>query len=167
VGKRKVGDEHVLKVSYDRTAKAVTWYVDSKAVFTVDKIGYYLDKAYVAIDRGGVEEDAGDLAQIVCGFGSFTLVDAFNRRLNKGLVNLVGQEGYYRNPLTRGDLAFVDEKSEPSSRLFGQGARMTVRSVSVSSVKAPTQCDKEGNGNGHGNGNGNGQGNCIYDGTEW
>lgn len=151
-GPRKVGQMHRLKVSYDRSAKIVKWFVDDREVWRITRIGYYpphMESVY--IDRGGVEEDVGDLRQLQCGFGTFTLLDGFNPKLGRGLVRLVPQEGYYLNPLAHNStFGFVDDASTESSRLFGQGAELTVSWVTVSSTKVGK---KKGKGNGKGKGN--------------
>lgn len=136
VASRKIGDVHDLKVSYDRSARTVKWYVGGREVYSISRVGYYPpNRASVAIDRGGVEEDVGELRQLVCGFGTFTLMDGYNAKLGKGLVRINSQAGYYVNPTNGSPLAFVDEASADSSRLFGQGTELTVSSVTVSSAK--------------------------------
>lgn len=154
VAKRHIGQEHDLKVSYDRSARTVTWYIGGREVYKITRIGHYPpNRDSVYIDRGGVEEDVGDLRQLVCGLGTFTLLDGFNPKLGKGLVKLNPQPEYYHSPSNQTKpLAFVDETSADSSRLFGQGAELTVSSIAVSSTKA--KCRGSGNSGGGGKGNG-------------
>jgi len=138
VATRDRGDMHDLKITYDRSAKTVSWFVGNEKVFTVDRIGFYLpNRGYRAIDRGGVEQDVGELKQLVCGFGMFTLHDAYDAEKNKSLVRLVDTPpDYYLHPVTGGQLEFVDETSEDGSRLWGQGARISVEKVVVSKSRS-------------------------------
>ncbi|BEJ11575.1 hypothetical protein CspHIS471_0200350 [Cutaneotrichosporon sp. HIS471] len=168
VASRNPGDRHVLKVSYDRSAKTVRWIVDKSEVYKIDRVGYYPpDRSSVLIDRGGVEEEVGQIRQLVCGVGTFTLMDGFVPSLGKGLVRLNQQEDYYIHPITGAPLEFVDDTSADNNRLFGQGAELIVDSVTVSSTKAGTKGSGNGNGNnGNGNANGNGNGPKRMDQTE-
>lgn len=136
VKSRKPGDSHKLKISYDREAGTVSWFIDNKRVFQVDKIGYRLDREYLTLDHGGIEEIV-DMKQMSCGMGLFTLLDA-RRPGERSLVRLSEIPGTYFNP----DLGepfeenFVDNSSLESSRLFGQGSSMKIRRYIVSSMPA-------------------------------
>ncbi|GMK56420.1 hypothetical protein CspeluHIS016_0302600 [Cutaneotrichosporon spelunceum] len=132
VASRSPGDMHALKVSYDRSAKTVSWFIGGREVYNINRIGHYpTDRTSVLVDRGGVEEEVGEMRQLVCGVGTFTLMDRFVPSLGKGLVRLNPQEGYYIHPITGAPLDFVDDASAESSRLFGQGAELVVDSVTV------------------------------------
>jgi hypothetical protein len=145
VASRRPGDMHALKVAYDRSARTVSWLVGGREVYKIERVGYYPpDRGSVVIDRGGEEEDVGEIRQLVCGFGTFTLMDGFVSSLGKSLVRLNPQDGYYVHPATGAQVEFADEASSEGSRLFGQGSELVVGSVTVSSAKA----GGKGNGNG-------------------
>lgn len=137
VARRNVNDQHHLKISYDRSAGTVSWYLDDKKVFEVDRIGYMLDREYVTLDHGGQEEIV-DMKQMSCGMGLFTLLDA-HRPSDIGLVRLSEVPGTYYDP-QYGEptpAPFYDDYSAESSRLWGQGAEMQVLKYVVSSKPAP------------------------------
>ncbi|CAK9783078.1 hypothetical protein CC85DRAFT_284169 [Cutaneotrichosporon oleaginosum] len=137
VASRSPGDMHDLKVSYDRSAKTVSWLVGGRQVYRIDRVGYYpSDRAEVVIDRGGIEEDVGEMRQLVCGFGTFTLMDGFVPSLGKGMVRLNPANGYYVHPTTRSPLEFVDDISAEENRIFGQGSELVVGSVTISSARS-------------------------------
>ncbi|GAA2757791.1 DUF6081 family protein [Actinopolymorpha rutila] len=125
---------HHLRISYDRAAGVVRWYVNEEEVFRVDRIGCRIDRRYLTLDHGG-EEVLVEPRQLACGMGMFTLLDGY-RPAGIGLVKLGdGPTGYFDPDV--GDPTpspFVDPSSLPSSRLFGQGARLEVRRVVVSSA---------------------------------
>lgn len=131
--KRKPDHEHELSIAYDRAAGTVRWLVDGKERFRVDRIGRRIDRKYMTIDHGGVEEDV-EPRQLDFGMGLFTLLDG---RLPSGeaLVRLSSAPDFYFDPAaaTPTPLTFVDEESDPGSRLFGQGAELRVRRFAVQS----------------------------------
>jgi hypothetical protein len=149
VASRSPTDIHNLKISYDRSGKSVSWNVEGRKVFEVTRPGLLLpNRDFVVIDRGGTEQDASVLRQLVCGVGMFTLVDAYSREAKQALVRLVGSpSAYYRSPENASaPPRFFDETSERSHRLFGQGATLRVRNVVISnqpSTLSKSNGDKE------------------------
>ncbi|HYH97066.1 DUF6081 family protein [Hyalangium sp.] len=124
---------HHVKITYDRAAGVVRWLLEDKEVFRVDRIGRRLDSRWLITDHGGQEEDV-EIRQLNGGMGMFTLLDAFQD--GRGLVRLTGKPGYYVLPSTQ-DAAgsgFVDEKSQLSHRVFGQGAEFRLRQFVISST---------------------------------
>lgn len=85
------------------------------------------------INVGGTEEVVSSFVPSI-GFGCFTLLDAINpwkRTSNLGLVRLAPR----LNATTDNYVVpsrFVDEMSNRTSRLWGQGAVMTLKSFKVS-----------------------------------
>ncbi len=135
VASRTLNDKHHLKIEYDRSAGKVRWYVDDEQVFQVDQIGYRLDRQYLTLDHGGIEEPV-DMRQLNCGMGTFTLLDAY-RPTNVGLVKLGDVTGSYDPDVGEPTPeAFYDEESLEENRLFGQGAELTMKKYVVSSKKA-------------------------------
>lgn len=134
VAARNPNQQHHLKIEYDREEGKVRWYVDDVEVFQVDKIGHRLDRQYLTLDHGGQEEIV-DMKQLLCGMGTFSLLDAY-RPTNVGLVKLGDVTGYYDpdqgEPVQQ---AFFDTESEIQNRLFGQGAELTMRKYVVSSTQ--------------------------------
>lgn len=131
---RKAGQMHDLRIAYDRSAGVVRWLVDGEEKFRVDNIGHRIDRKYLTIDHGGVEETVAP-AQLNFGMGMFTLLDG-DLPSGKALVRLSNAPNFYFDPL-QGEptpQTFVDEESKASSRLFGQGAELRVSRLSVQSA---------------------------------
>jgi hypothetical protein len=134
---RVPADEHELQIAYDREAGVVRWLVSGQELFRVDKIGYRIDRDYMVLDHGGVEETV-EPRQLNFGMGMFTLLDA-DVLAKKGLVKLSNIPDTYFDP-TKGEpkaQKFEDTASETSSRLFGQGAELRVKDFLVNSRPAP------------------------------
>jgi hypothetical protein len=134
VAPNEPGKLHHLKISYDRKAGEVRWYIGARKVFEVDQLGHRLDsREHMTLDHGGTERNV-EPRQLNCGMGMFTLLDAY-RPSNEALVRLSNTPDFYFNPEQGAptSLDFVDEDSEESSRLFGQGAKLESRRYVVSS----------------------------------
>lgn len=133
VARRGINDTSHLKLSYDRAAGTVRWYVNSREVFKVDRIGYRIDRKYLTLDHGGVESVVSP-RQLDCGMGTFTLLDAY-RPTDIGLVKIGDGAIRYFNPDYGAPVLspFVDPESKASNRLFGQGALLREKRVVVSS----------------------------------
>lgn len=134
VAVRKPGQQHHLTIGYDRTAKTIRWLVDDKEVFKVTRPGYRLaSRQYMVLDHGGIEEDV-DCRQRDVGFGMFTLLDAAGPDMS-ALAQLSTSPDFYFNTSTGSPVAqsFWDPASLPSSRIWGEGAELTVKKVRISS----------------------------------
>lgn len=133
VAKRKPNDTHNLKIAYDKAAGTVRWLVDDVEVYRVSNIGHLIDRRLMTLDHGGTEETVIP-NQLDCGMGMFTLLDGYLPS-KKALVRLsTAPDFYFDTP--RGEptpQTFVDETSQDSSRLFGQGAELRMRQYVVSS----------------------------------
>lgn len=138
VAKRNPNQKHKLKIEYDRAEGTVRWYVNNKVVFKVDRLGFLLDRKYLTLDHGGVQQPVV-MNQLNCGMGHFTLLDAY-RPTDVGLVKLGDVVGYYDpdvgEPVPE---QFYDEESELENRLWGQGAKITVKDYYISSTPRPTK----------------------------
>jgi Family of unknown function (DUF6081) len=139
VARRTPAQWHNLAIRYDRAASMVRWLVDGSEVFQVDQPGCYLaSRQHLVIDHGGIESPVLP-AQLNCGMGMYTLLDAnWPGTGGRGLVRVSAAEGYYFDP-ARGQphpQRFVDEQSLAASRLFGQGAELLVSHVTVSATPA-------------------------------
>ena len=134
VAKRNLKSEHHLKVAYDKSAGIVRWLVDDTEVFRVDHIGHLIDRQYMTIDHGGLEETVSP-NQLDCGMGMFTLLDG-HLPSGSSLVRLSSEPDLYFNPELGMPVAetFVDDQSLESSRLFGQGAKLSVDKYVVESA---------------------------------
>ncbi|GAB2516984.1 DUF6081 family protein [Nocardiopsis aegyptia] len=141
VADRRPEDEHEFRVSYDRRAGEVEWYLDDELVFDVDDIGPRLDEEYdeyLMLDHGGVEESV-EPRQLACGVGSFTIVDGAQPGTDgEGLVKLSTSENHYFDPVLGEPepMRFMDEESLESNRIWGQGAEFTASPLVVSSLPA-------------------------------
>lgn len=127
---------HDFRIVYDRAAGTITWILDGKRVMRVDRLGYLPENQFrrerglnVILDHGG-QETLIEPAGLLTGFGCFTLLDMkdpLRPHPDTGLVRLVtGIPGFYQSPTN-----FDDDLSLPESRLFGQGAVMTLFKKSV------------------------------------
>lgn len=73
---RKPCDWHRLKIVLDSEHKTVTWILDKRQVFVVNKVGYRLSRQFMVVDIGGNELPAFP-KKIQYGFGSMTMLDAY------------------------------------------------------------------------------------------
>ncbi|RLK53914.1 DUF6081 family protein [Actinokineospora cianjurensis] len=138
VASRRQDQVHVLETVMDNAAGAVEWRVDRRTVLRVDKIGYrVLDRKHLLMDLGGREERVFP-RQMACGMGMFTFL-AGSAQGSPGLVRISDAPGKYFDTLKGQPTpqTFVDDRSLPSNRLWGQGARLRVDSVTV--ISAPKQ----------------------------
>ena len=133
VASRRPGDVHRLRISYDRDAGVVSWFVGGTEVFRIDQVGKRIDPQFLTIDHGGEEPvDSLVLNQLWPGMGMFTLLDAVLPS-GEGLVRLSTEPDFYFVPGTNEPLSFIDEASIPANRLFGQGAELYLRKYVISS----------------------------------
>jgi hypothetical protein len=135
VASRTPSSLHHAKIAYDRKAQRVRWLLEDQEVFRIQGIGRRIDPRWLICDHGGQEEQL-DLRQLNGGMGLFTLLDAAQD--GRALVRLSGKADYY--PDSQGSapaVPFVDERSQPGSRLFGQGAELRTLRYVVSSTLLP------------------------------
>ncbi|WP_433859343.1 DUF6081 family protein [Streptomyces kronopolitis] len=139
VARRAPDDQHHVKISYDRSRGLVRWFLEGKEVFRVDKIGHLLpSRRYLVSDHGGTEEKV-EPRQLACGMGMFNILDAAQPgRAGSGLVRLNTDSDFYYDPVVGPPRAetFVDEVSLVGNRLFGQGASLHMRKISVTTKRA-------------------------------
>jgi len=131
---RSTGTAHDVKIAYDRSAGVVRWILDGKEVYRVSQIGRRLSRRYMVIDHGGIEQTVVP-RQLNCGMGMFSLLDASDGS-QPGLVRLSKAPNFYFMP-SKGEPSlqtFVDETSQPGSRLFGQGVEFRIGTYRVSST---------------------------------
>jgi hypothetical protein len=135
VGERSPDRFHRLEIRFGDAGRSVSWWVDGERVLEVDRIGTRaLPRRHMILDHGGVEEEVA-LRQIICGVGTFTVLDGAGGD-GRALVRVDSTEDYYysvREGQPRPQ-RFVDERSESGNRLWGQGAVLRVRSVLVATV---------------------------------
>jgi hypothetical protein len=123
-------DRHHVKIAYDRSAGAVRWLVDGKEALCVDRIGHRLSRDSLNLDEGG-KEVLVEPRQLSFGMGLLSLLDG-SWPTGLGLVRLSTGNTYYRPATGEPEpQTFVDENSLESSRLFGQGAELTVSGYTV------------------------------------
>lgn len=127
------GEQHRYKIAYDKAEGTVRWIVDGDELFSIDQIGHLIDRDYLTIDHGGVEQDVSP-NQLDCGMGMFTLLDA-HQPSGTGLVRLSNADDFYFDPEVGEpvDQTFLDDESLEENRLFGQGAEIKVKKYVVSS----------------------------------
>jgi hypothetical protein len=131
VKSRNEDDIHAATIAYDAAAGLVRWILDGVEVYRVAHIGRHLDRReHLLIDLGGAERLVRP-RQLAFGVGLFTLLDGALGD-GPGLVRLSDRSSYYSPRDAGRPLRFVDEDSLPQSRLFGQGAEVSVRSYVIS-----------------------------------
>lgn len=134
VASRSQDTVHDVKIAYDRSAGIVRWILNGKEVYRVTQIGRRIDRRFMVMDHGGVEETV-DMRQLNCGMGTFTLLDG-SQGSKPGLVRLSSKPNYYFSPKSGEPSvqSFADETSQYSSRIFGQGAEFRIGTYRVSSM---------------------------------
>lgn len=135
LAERSPDDRHHVRISYDRAAGTVRWLLEGEEVLRVDRIGLPLGRDTLTLDEGGALSVV-EPRQLSFGMGMLTLLDG-SWPTGQGLVRLSTRTTYYRPD--RGEpyeQAFVDEESRESSRLFGQGAELTISDYTVTSAPA-------------------------------
>ncbi|MCC3767134.1 DUF6081 family protein [Streptomyces sp. UNOC14_S4] len=115
VADRSPDRTHLLEIGLDRSRGTVRWRVDGRVVLSVGDLGAPL-RDHLAIDHGGPAGRATP-RQLACGLGLFTLLDA------------AGPDG---RALTR------DAHGRHAHRLWGQGVRLTVRRITVTTEEGET-----------------------------
>lgn len=138
VAERRPRDWHEATIAYDQAAHTVRWTLDGSEVFRVSRLGHHLPRRdHLLIDLGGDEQPICP-RQLAFGMGLFTLLDGALGS-GPGLVRLSDREQYRTPRGGKGQaLTFVDEHSRPESRLFGQGAELSVSSYVVRRVEGRT-----------------------------
>ncbi|MER5865966.1 DUF6081 family protein [Kitasatospora sp. NPDC002040] len=134
VADRWPGQKHDLSISYDRSAGTVSYRADGREVYKVSTLGFRpADRSNLVLDLGGTEERVTP-RQLSCGIAMFAILDGAGPN-GRGLVRLTDQDTYYA-PRTGAPTpqTFADEQSLPGNRLWGQGGRLDVERVTVSSL---------------------------------
>lgn len=127
---------HRLKITYDKDAGTVCWFVDGNEVLRVNRIGHRIDRQYMLIDHGGDETEVSP-HQLDGRMGALTLLDG-GLPLQPGLARLSNLPFFYFDTERGAPIPqpFIDNDSNNGSRLFGQGTELRVRRYVVSSHRA-------------------------------
>lgn len=126
VGDRSPGDIHNLKITYDKVAGEIQWFLEDNMVLSTNTLGTPIPEEngiLTIIDHGGPNEIVSP-SGIFCGWGQFTLLDAIdpnNPGQTEGLVKLSDTKNFYIVPEK-----FSDKKSDEANRLYEQGATSTI-----------------------------------------
>ncbi|MFE6872371.1 DUF6081 family protein [Kitasatospora sp. NPDC057692] len=133
VAARTPGAWHRCAVRVDRSGTRVTWLLDGAEVLAVDRIGHRLPgRRHLLLDHGGEPGEPSRLGQLTAGLAVLTLLDGAGPD-GRALVRLDAEPGFYADVRAGAPVpqAFVDEHSRPESRLFGAGAELRVRELTV------------------------------------
>ncbi|MFF2956911.1 DUF6081 family protein [Kitasatospora sp. NPDC057965] len=133
VAERTPGAWHRCAVRVDRSGTRVTWLLDDAQVLAVDRIGHLLPgRRHLLLDHGGEPGEPLRLGQLAAGLAVLTLLDGAGPD-GRALVRLDAEPGHYADVRAGAPVpqAFVDEHSRPESRLFGAGAELRVRELTV------------------------------------
>ncbi len=134
VGVRKPGQMNHLSIAYNRSAGTMRWLIDDVEVFRVSHLGFRLpSRQFMILDHGGTEENV-DCRQRDVGMGTFTLLDGAYPN-QQALVQLSTQPNLYFSTLSGQPTpqTFLDPFSTHLSRIWGEGADLSVKKVMVSS----------------------------------
>jgi hypothetical protein len=135
VARRTPRQTDTYQVRIDQGGSRVTWLLNGRAALSTDRIGYRVfDRTDMLMDHGGTERPV-KLRQITCGMGMFTVLDATGQD-GWALVKVDATPDFYYST-RRGAPApqpFIDERSLPGDRLWGQGEVLEVHSVDVSTL---------------------------------
>ena len=132
---RSPADRHHVKISYDRAAGVVRWLLDGSEALRVERIGLPLGRDTLTLDEGGTLTVV-EPRQLSFGMGMLTLLDGA-WPTGKGLVRLSSATTYFRPQEGEpAEQSFVDEESGDASRLFGQGAELTISDYTVTTAPA-------------------------------
>jgi hypothetical protein len=134
VARRRPSDRHRMAVSYDRARSTLRWQLDGREALSVGHVGRRLaSNQHLVVDHGGAPGEV-TMRQANCGMGLFTVLDASGTGTRrKGLARLTTAPDFYFDTATGAPTPqpFVDERSLPGSRLFGQGAALSMRDLVV------------------------------------
>ena len=131
VATRAADDVHEASIAYETDNGMVRWMLDGREVYSITRLGRRLEpREHLLIDLGGTEQ-AVRPRQLDFGMGLFSVLDGAIAD-GQGLVRVSDALSYYSPPSGEPHaLTFVDETSRLDSRLFGQGAEMSITSYSV------------------------------------
>jgi len=142
---RKFCDLHEMKVVLNHSNRIVSWRLDGREVFRVNKVGYLLNREFMLSDLGGTEADAFP-ETIQYGFGSMTMLDSYPACLRSDqcrsckfpdmrqafVQTVLNPENYKNPPLNHGRPAvFWDTTGAEKNRLWGQGSTTHIRRLAV------------------------------------
>lgn len=142
---RRNCDLHDLKIVVNYANRFVSWRLDGREVFRVNKVGYLLSRTFMLSDFGGAEQESFP-ETLSYGFGSMTLLDNYpaclrsdNCRsckfpdLRQALVQTVINADNYINPVLGAPqpAVFWDEQGLEKNRLWGQGSETHIRRLAV------------------------------------
>lgn len=135
IGKRDRTDNVKISFAYNYKAGTAKWYINNELKFTVNRIGFPIDRRYRLIDHGGTAELVRPKS-LYFGFGNFTLLDGYNpvnlpAANNMGLVDLASGFKEYNPLYTDLDGLPLDAEFIGGPKIFGQGANFTLRYFSV------------------------------------
>jgi hypothetical protein len=148
---RRSCDLHDMKIVVNHANRFVSWRLDGREVFRVNKVGYLLSRTFMLTDFGGAEQEAFP-ETLTYGFGSMTLLDSYpaclrsdNCRsckfpdLRQALVQTVINEANYINPVLGAPqpAIFWDLLGQEKYRLWGQGSETHIRRLAVYTEQCP------------------------------
>ncbi|MBT2383945.1 DUF6081 family protein [Streptomyces sp. ISL-11] len=128
VADRGPGRTHRLGITLDRAADTVHWTVDGGRALSAGRLGLpSLAREHLVIDHGGTPRRATP-RQLTFGLGLFALLDAAGAD-GRGLVRLSADP--YTEPV-----GFRYEQGRREHRLWGQGVRLTLGRLTVTTTPA-------------------------------
>ena len=143
VASRNNIDINNMRIEYDKLMGTLEWFVENNRVFRIEKIGLIPPltetDAKIIVDYGGDDDDGNIVAPqgFQWGWGCFTMLDAkdpLNMSSEKGLVKLsdesVNAAAKYKSPVD-----FFENDAPHGSRLWGQGADITIHKLKVEKFK--------------------------------
>ncbi|WP_223243638.1 DUF6081 family protein [Streptomyces sp. CBMA123] len=124
------------RIVLDDSRTRATWMIDGIPVYSVSGLGARpADRSHLVTDHGGTDQAVAP-RQLLCGLGTFTIMDGAGQD-GRGLVRLDTTPGYYYAPLSGrpAPQTFVDPNSRPGDRLWGQGAEISSSYLTVTTTQ--------------------------------
>lgn len=138
VARRSPHDRHHLAIAYAPAQTLACWLIDGTEVHRVTQVGHRPEHRHLLLDYRG-QDALVTPHRLNGGLALVTLLDGASAG-GPELVRLSSAEDFYFHPGKGApqDQAFVDEESRPESRLFGQGAALSVSRFVVGSTPVTT-----------------------------
>jgi len=131
VARRSPGKLDTLQVKFDQGGRRVSWLVNGRRVLSTDQIGTHaFPRKYLRYDHGGTPERLAS-EHVQCALGTGNLLDGaggVGDRDKRALVRLSDAPDFYYSTRLGPPLPqrFIDDASQTSNRLWGQGVRLRV-----------------------------------------
>ncbi|KYR00382.1 hypothetical protein DLAC_03130 [Tieghemostelium lacteum] len=141
VASRLPNDFHDLSIVWSKPNKSISYLIDGKKVYEINRVGCRIDRKFLVYDVGGVDQEIFP-EKLQVAFGNFDVLDAappihnissnqIPSQLIKGLVQVDPNLEIF-NPMAPSlSLTYFDNQSLLQNRLFGQGIILNLKSIQI------------------------------------